>query len=100
MEFNEGILSFGTGEGNLYFFDLRAGQYLSKYDASDTSVFSLKVSNGYLRHDGIYREFFQHVHDLRHAVYTHKYNPSKTKLFVAGGPLPLGLYGNYAAFWQ
>ena len=48
MEFNEGILSFGTGEGNLYFFDLRAGQYLSKYDASDTSVFSLKVSNGYL----------------------------------------------------
>ena len=52
------------------------------------------------RHDGIYREFFQHVYDLRHAVYTHKYNPSKTKLFVAGGPLPLGLYGNYAAFWQ
>ena len=52
------------------------------------------------RHDDIYRDFFHHVVDLRHAIYTHRYNPSGTKLFVAGGPLPLGLYGSYAAFWQ
>ena len=34
------------------------------------------------------------------AIYTHCYDPSGTKLFTAGGPLPAGLWGNYAALWQ
>jgi WD repeat-containing protein 40A len=98
VELNQGILSFGTGDGNVYFHDVRfSNNQLSNF-RDDMCL--LKTSEGYLRHDDIYRDFFHHVEDLRHAIYTHKYNPCKTKLFVAGGPLPLGLYGSYAAVWQ
>lgn len=38
-------------------------------------------------------------HDVHHAVYTHAYDPSGTKLLVGGGPLPYGLKGSYLAMW-
>jgi hypothetical protein len=34
------------------------------------------------------------------AIYTHCYDPTGSKLFTGGGPLAVGLYGNYAALWQ
>ena len=51
MEFNEDVLSFGTGEGNVYFYDLRAGQYLSRQSSpptKDQTKCSLRTSKGYL----------------------------------------------------
>ena len=51
VEFNEEVLSFGTGEGNVYFYDLRAGQYLSRQrspPAMDQAKCSLRISKGYL----------------------------------------------------
>ena len=46
----------------------------------------------------VYMEYFA-GHDIKHAVYTHSYDPSHTKLLVAGGPLPYGLKGSYIALW-
>ena len=51
VEFNEDMLSFGTGEGSVYFYDLRAGQYLSRQSSlltKDEAKCSLRISKGYL----------------------------------------------------
>jgi WD repeat-containing protein 40A len=34
------------------------------------------------------------------AIYTHCYDHSGTRLFTAGGPLQVGIQGNYASVWQ
>lgn len=51
------------------------------------------------RHDDTYREFFSGLPQPPNALYSHCYSPMRTKLFIAGGPLPLGLHGNYASVW-
>ena len=37
--------------------------------------------------------------EVPHTVYTHCVDPTRTRLFVGGGPLPFGLQGAYAAVW-
>lgn len=51
------------------------------------------------KRDETYRSFFSGYPEPPNAIYTHCYSPLGTKLFVAGGPLPLGLCGNYAGVW-
>ncbi len=51
------------------------------------------------RRDNTYRDFFSNLPEPPNAIYTHKYSPSKSKMLLAGGPLPLGLYGNYCSLW-
>lgn len=34
------------------------------------------------------------------AIYTHCYDESGTRLFAAGGPLQIGMKGNYVALFQ
>lgn len=52
-------------------------------------------------HDEAYFGFYRpwRNQDLPHAVYTHQYDELGTRMFVAGGPLPSALYGNYAGLW-
>lgn len=96
VSFNEDIVTFGTGNGMIFFFDVRANAYL---DMNCGHSCTLNVGKGYLLHDETYEYFFVD-HEYPNAVYTHSYDPSGTKLFTAGGPLPAGLHGNYAALWQ
>ena len=52
--------------------------------------------------DDNYTSFFMHQfnnHDFPNAIYTHQYDDTGTRMFVAGGPLPAGLTGNYAGLW-
>lgn len=51
------------------------------------------------RKDATYRDYFSGMPLPPSALYTHKYSPSLSRLLLAGGPLPLGLYGNYCAVW-
>ena len=53
-------------------------------------------------HDENYMGFFMHQYnqEFPNAIYTHQYDDSGTRLFVAGGPLPAGLWGNYAGLWS
>lgn len=46
--------------------------------------------------------FFMHQYyqDFPNAIYTHQYDDTGTRMFVAGGPLPAGLWGNYAGLWS
>jgi len=38
--------------------------------------------------------------EFPNAIYTHQYDETGTRMFVAGGPLPAGLWGNYAGLWS
>ncbi len=38
--------------------------------------------------------------DRNHAIYSHCYDPSGTKILTVGGPLTVGLHGHYASVWQ
>jgi WD repeat-containing protein 40A len=102
LRFNCNLLSIGTGAGHIYFYDMRSRRYLNstKQGRSGKPVaLSLETSTGWLRRDDTYRSFFSGFPEPLNAVYTHCYSPTRTKLFAAGGPLPLGLYGNYAGVW-
>lgn len=47
LKFNQDVLSFGTGAGNLFFYDLRAGALLSS-QSSREQPFKLQTSPGYV----------------------------------------------------
>lgn len=100
IETNEYIMTIGTGQGNTYLFDMRASAYI--VDSIKGNPISLKSTNveGYIREDYNYQHFFGSDPNIRHAVYTQAYNPSKTKLFLAGGPLQMGLHGNFSSIWM
>jgi len=95
VSFNHHTLTVGGGLGRLSFYDLRTSGYINVDNNKDY----LATGSGWLRKD---RTYFDHFSDtpIPHSVYTHQYDPTGTKLFVAGGPLQLGLCGCYAAVWS
>ncbi|RUS82746.1 hypothetical protein EGW08_009484 [Elysia chlorotica] len=92
LSFTHSMITIGTGDGRVLFYDTRAAQFLYLENGSHCE---LHVGDGWLRHDANYWEHFLHVR-YPNAIFTHCYDQSNARLFVAGGPLPAGLYGNYA----
>lgn len=97
VSFRDYVLTIGTGLGSIMFYDLRARKFLDRPDGTQCIY---KAGKGWLRYDSIFRHFFWDFQEYPNAVYTHCYDPTETRLFAAGGPLALGLYGNYAAIWE
>ncbi|MBN3298877.1 DCA12 factor, partial [Amia calva] len=108
VSFYEHIITVGTGQGSLLFYDIRAQRFLE--DPSGVGcghkgrlgdgILKLSTGNGWLNHDETWRSYFSDISSFPNAVYTHCYDTSGTKLFVAGGPLCSGLHGNYAGLWS
>ncbi|KAJ8285513.1 hypothetical protein GJAV_G00027670 [Gymnothorax javanicus] len=108
VSFYEHIVTVGTGQGSLLFYDIRAQRFLE--DPSSPAqgfrprpgegILKLSTGSGWLNHDETWRTYFSDVSSFPNAVYTHCYDSSGTKLFVAGGPLCSGLHGNYAGLWS
>lgn len=96
VSFCDDVLTIGTGVGNILFFDIKAGKYL-ECDCGHT--FTMTVGKGFLSHDDNYRDFFMD-NNYPNALYTHQFDSTGTRLFAAGGPLPAGLWGNYAGLWH
>lgn len=104
----EHIITVGTGQGSLLFYDIRAQRFLEeRFSACYGSKprlagenLKLTTGKGWLNHDETWRNYFSDIDFFPNAVYTHCYDSSGTKLFVAGGPLPSGLHGNYAGLWS
>ncbi|KAL5005380.1 hypothetical protein ScPMuIL_018836 [Solemya velum] len=96
VSFQKDIITIGTGVGQILFFDLKAGKYL---ECNCGHACSLEVGDGMLLHDENYHNYFFNQNSPN-AVYTHHYDSTGTRLFAAGGPLPAGLWGNYAALWS
>ncbi|XP_041465046.1 DDB1- and CUL4-associated factor 12-like [Lytechinus variegatus] len=99
VSFKDGVLTVGTGQGALMFFELRAGHFIEKDVDGRTMPVKLYTGKGYLHRDSLFHQFFSES-SHPNAVYTHRYDKSGTRLFVAGGPLPSGLSGNYAGLWH
>ncbi|KAL6054059.1 DDB1- and CUL4-associated factor 12 [Balamuthia mandrillaris] len=87
------LLTIGGGMGRLSFYDLVAGAYRNRGDKP-----YLQTGNGWMLKD---ESFYAHFSGLQlyHAIYTHCYDPTKTKIFIGGGPIMHGLKGSYAAIW-
>ncbi|GAB1288403.1 DDB1- and CUL4-associated factor 12 [Apodemus speciosus] len=108
VSFYEHIITVGTGQGSLLFYDIRAQRFLEErlsacYGAKPRLAgenLKLTTGKGWLNHDETWRNYFSDIDSFPNAVYTHCYDSSGTRLFVAGGPLPSGLHGNYAALWS
>ncbi|XP_033125183.1 DDB1- and CUL4-associated factor 12-like [Anneissia japonica] len=99
LTFNKEVLTVGTGNGTILFYDIRNKAYLQCGCSGKPSTLKYRTGDGWLARDDMYAEFFFNEH-FPNSVYTHCYNSARTKLFAAGGPLPSGLSGNYAALWQ
>jgi WD repeat-containing protein 40A len=97
--FYSSLLSIGTGHGRIMFYDLRAGKYLeSKVNPKRSAV--LKPSRGWTYPD---EEMIMHTYRRQKytpAIYTHCFDMSGTRIFGAGGPLPMTLCGNYIGLWH
>ncbi|KAG8456877.1 hypothetical protein GDO86_002604 [Hymenochirus boettgeri] len=106
VSFYEHIVTVGTGQGSLLFYDIRAHRFLEdttgtcQNSKSKGDMLKLTTGKGWLNHNEMWRNYFSDIDFFPNAVYTHCYDSSGTKLFVAGGPLPTGLHGNYAGVWS
>lgn len=110
LSVHDHLMTVGTGGGTISFLDLRTDSFLQMNrpsgrrgwamggDAGADCVRYLTTGNGYLKRDDVFLQHFDGL-EVRHTVYTHCYDPTYTKLFVGGGPLPVGLCGCYAAVW-
>eukprot|EP00128_Syssomonas_multiformis_P015593 Colp12_sorted_trinity150504_noHs@16421 len=102
------IITIGGGLGRLSFYDMRGHGYVSVMSGEserleslgrNNNEYFLQTGSGWLRKDDVYATHFQGMH-INNAVYAHAYDQSGHRLFVGGGPLQLGLYGNYFGLWE
>ncbi|KAG8509974.1 DDB1- and CUL4-associated factor 12-like protein 2 [Galemys pyrenaicus] len=108
LSFYQHIVTLGTGDGCLLFYDIRAQKFLEERASASpgpppgpvTRKLKLTCGRGWLSHDDLWMNYFGGIEEFPNAVYTHCYNWPEMKLFVAGGPLPSGLHGHYAGLWS
>ena len=129
VHFRNNILSIGTGIGTVLFYDLKTNHFLKYSDygvdyvpqapkhtsenlnmnrnedasspANDIDQVKFQTNRGWLMRNETYYENLPYIYpDSSHAIYSHSYDPSGTKLLTAGGPLTVNLYGHYVAVWR
>ncbi|KAM6143428.1 DDB1- and CUL4-associated factor 12-like protein 2 [Erethizon dorsatum] len=108
LSFYQHIVTVGTGHSSLLFYDIRAQKFLEERSVPSLDSFpgpagrklKLTCGRGWLNHDELWVNYFGGIEEFPNALYTHCYNWPEMKLFVAGGPLPSGLHGNYAGLWS
>ncbi|XP_054977099.1 DDB1- and CUL4-associated factor 12-like protein 2 [Sorex araneus] len=106
LSFYRNLVTVGTGHGSLLFYDIRAQKFLEGEPSNNMyccpgslgTKIKLTCGRGWLNPDDLLVNFGGSS-NIPTAVYTHCYNWSDMELFVAGGPLPLGLRGHYAGLW-
>jgi len=99
VSFRGNILTMGTGQGNILFWDLRANKFLESTMNSNRTV-QLKVSRGHVQRNDNFLEQNYNAQKYLPAVYTHCYDSSGTRIFAAGGPLQSGTEGHYIGLFQ
>mmetsp|Transcript_10235 Transcript_10235/g.16770 ORF Transcript_10235/g.16770 Transcript_10235/m.16770 type:complete len:459 (+) Transcript_10235:133-1509(+) len=96
LSFYQHMITVGGGGGLLSFFDIRKNAFMDIVDED-----SGEVDKGLYVGDGVRFEASSNIYanDTENAVYTHAYDPTGTRLLVAGGPLIYGSSGFYCAVW-
>ncbi|CAI7870404.1 unnamed protein product [Closterium sp. NIES-54] len=106
LSFQDNVVTCGGGKGRLSFLDTRTQKYIRIREINDSGctgenhmdTISYSTGTGHVVKDQVYAEHFA-GQDIKHAVYTHSQDFSRTSLLVAGGPLPYGLKGGYVGIW-
>lgn len=84
LSFRESILTIGGGRGNVEFFDARKREYFKSLDGRELTLSHPEMS------------------DDAHApaILSHEWDPTGTRLLVAGGPLLENVPGFYVGLWR
>ncbi|KAF9107392.1 DDB1- and CUL4-associated factor 12 [Mortierella sp. GBA35] len=99
LDFKSHIITTGGGYGRIGYYDLRAQRYLDGFDNGQSTRKYQDIGVGWLNHDTTYAGSISGI-TIRNAVYAMEYDSTGTRLFTAGGPLQLGLFGAYAGLWS
>ncbi|XP_041498158.1 DDB1- and CUL4-associated factor 12-like protein 1 [Microtus oregoni] len=107
LSVHQHIVTVGTGQGSLLFYDIRAQKFLQQRSVASPDMFpvpsgrklKLTCGSGWINQNDFLENYAAGV-DFPNALYTHCYNWPEMKLFVGGGPLASGLHGNYAGLWS
>ncbi|CAF1022076.1 unnamed protein product [Brachionus calyciflorus] len=104
LHFRNNVVSIGTGIGTILFYDVRANKFLFQTNENSKieDHLSLQSTGGWIMRNETYYENLSYTNgtDNSHAIYSHSYDPTGTKLLTVGGPLTINLYGHYAGVWQ
>ena len=98
LSFNKEILTIGTGNGNILFYDIRNSKYFNNKFNQD--LIALKTSKGWIAQTNENQNYGHFSQLDLPAIYTHQYDLNKTRLFTGGGPLASQLIGNYCGIWS
>ena len=90
--YNDNVLSIGGGTNKLSFYDIRKNSGFIKNDNKNF----YNIDKGFIKNDSTY----QMVLNSQVSIYTHTYNSNKNKIFVAGGPTMIGLFGSQMSILQ
>jgi WD repeat-containing protein 40A len=78
--------------------DKQACAALCAYLANVRFCLLIRGARALQQRNEVYHNYFWNV-PIHNAIYTHCYDDTGERMFVAGGPLQLGLCGGYAAIW-
>ena len=84
LSFRESILTIGGGRGNVEFFDTRKCEYLKRPDGRERTLSHPQLSDD----------------EPAPAILSHEWDPTGTRLLVAGGPLLESVPGFYVGLWR
>jgi len=92
------MLTIGGGRGNIYFYDERTRKYLMNefglHHQLENNKSCVRLSESFIFDSEWAQEY------LLPAILCHQWDPTGTRLLVAGGPLQAVLQGFYAAVWS
>ncbi|MES1904281.1 MAG: DDB1- and CUL4-associated factor 12 [Paramarteilia canceri] len=107
IELEENILSIGTTDGYISFFDLRNEKFIK--DNGESSL-KLGCSNSFFNNDELSEivemEGWNINEFMKNAIYTHKYRPpgymtdGREQILIAGGPIVSSIRGYCTSLWK
>lgn len=101
IEITDHLLSFGTGSGALVFYDVRyvglSETCFSGNDDSCCGMIRVPIDFGCYDRDAYMLEY--HTMNGSQAIYSHKWDHSRTRLFFCGGPLAFGIGGHLCGIY-
>ncbi|XP_016838764.1 DDB1- and CUL4-associated factor 12-like isoform X2 [Nasonia vitripennis] len=97
LSFHDWILTIGTGNGTLEFYDIKAQKYLESA-VNPGQLVMLRRSRNSMPPDE--NRNVQISLENSPAILTHSYDQSCMRIFAAGGPFGADSYGSYVALWQ
>ena len=99
LSFRGHIVTAGSGNGLLSFYDVRRDFGSVKASLCDSKIVETRLSNpGW--ETAIQLSSPDSDSHVLPAIFSHAYNPSGSMLFTGGGGIEQGCYSSYAALWD